>query len=110
MGPWAKPGGLLFALSGDRSGSPRSMSFASVGWRYLCDDPDWTMTQNALPPPTRGLATRARRGALRRGEHGGVKDRAVAPQRIQNATETTGERDDGDAPAPAGGELLDPWA
>ena len=33
-----KPGGLLFAFDGDRSGSPRSMSFASGGRRHLCDD------------------------------------------------------------------------
>ncbi len=57
MGPWATPGGLLFAFPGDRSGSPRSMSFASVGWRHLSDESsEWSKRRPRSPHRLVGVA------------------------------------------------------
>ena len=98
-----------FLVIGPRS--PRSMSFASVGWRHLRDDHRCDQDTNRAPPTVSWLRHRCDDGSLRRRRSlFRVKRRAIAPDRIQNATQAPRQRDHRDASAASRRELLRPRA
>src|SRR4051812_30437176 len=104
----AKPGGLLFALWDPRV---RTAQHAIRGVRrHLCDgrlrDRD---TKRAYTPAHGSLASHLL-SRLRPGERRRLKRGAVAPQRVEDATEAPGEGHHRDAPAAAVRHSLHPRA
>jgi hypothetical protein len=69
MGPWAEPGGLLFALWGRGISTTAQHAIRGV-CRNLRDGGQPTQTRNALPPL---LVARVRATRLRGGDHRRVK-------------------------------------